>query len=418
MTAPADDLRPLTAKEAAHFGWTQNPPVASIIAALEAAKPDGVRFVGGCVRDSLLGVKPKDVDLATVLKPEEVVSALKKARLRAAPTGIEHGTVTGIAGGVGVEITTLRADVSTDGRRATVAFTEDWGADARRRDFTLNAIYLATNGKLFDPVGGIEDLRAGRVRFIGDARQRIREDYLRILRFFRFSARFAGAFDETGLAACAAERSGIKKLSAERVGDELSKILASPRAPAAIEAMVREGILAEIWPAGAALDVFAALKFLSPAAPAPVGIAALWSEASEGIDSALRLSNADAARRRGALKAAALGVEMTAKEARAALYRLGQTAFRDGALLAAARTGGGEEAVARLTDIADNKAPPAFSFTGKDVIALGVPAGPRVAAALKAAEEAWIAEDFPGEKRARELLVAAANDQLVGGNSS
>ncbi|MEQ8177319.1 MAG: CCA tRNA nucleotidyltransferase [Amphiplicatus sp.] len=409
MTAFANDLRALNAEEAKHFVWTQNTPVASIIAALEAVRPDSVRFVGGCVRDSLLGVKPKDVDLATLLKPEEVVAALKKARLRAAPTGIEHGTVTGIAGGVGVEITTLRADVSTDGRRATVAFTEDWAEDARRRDFTLNAIYLTTDGNLFDPVGGIEHLKTGRVCFIGEARDRIREDYLRILRFFRFSARFAGAFDAVGLAACAEERGGIKKLSAERVGDEMSKILALPRAPIAVEEMRRAGVLGEVWPAPPSLETFAHLKSLSPASPAPVGLAALWGEAGEGIDSALRLSNADAARRRAALKAAErINSEMTVKEARAALYRAGQTAFRDGALLSAARAGGEGEILARLIDIADSKAPPAFPFTGKDVIALGVPAGPRVAAALKAAEEAWIAEDFPGEARAGELLAKAA----------
>ncbi|MEQ8935804.1 MAG: CCA tRNA nucleotidyltransferase [Amphiplicatus sp.] len=414
MTASPDDLRAVSAGEAKHFFWTQDAPVAKIVAALEAERSDAVRFVGGCVRDSLLGVKPKDVDLATLLKPEDVVAALKNARLRAAPTGIEHGTVTGIAGGVGVEITTLRADVSTDGRRATVAFTEDWAEDARRRDFTLNAIYLTTDGSLFDPVGGIEDLKAGRVRFIGEARDRIREDYLRILRFFRFSARFAGAFDAAGLAACGAERSGVKKLSAERVGDEISKILVLPRAPIAIEEMQRAGILAEVWPAEPSLERFAFLKSLSPSAPAPVGLAALWGEAGEGLDSALRLSKADAARRRAALKAAAvIKSGMAAKDARVALYRAGQTAFRDGALLSAACAGGDGQALARLVGIADDNAPPVFPFTGKDVITLGVPAGPRVAATLKAAEEVWISEDFPDAGRAKEILQTEVSKKSV-----
>lgn len=405
MTRKAADLRALSAEEEAHFGWAKSTPVAKIVAALEAERPGVARFVGGCVRDSLLGVAPKDVDIATSLKPEDVVSALKKARLRAAPTGIDHGTVTGIAGGVGVEITTLRADVSTDGRRATVAFTDDWETDARRRDFTLNAIYLTTEGALFDPVGGVADLRAGRVRFIGAPRDRIREDYLRILRFFRFSARFANAFDEAGLAACREEKAGIKKLSAERVGDELSKILALPRAPVVVEEMIRAGVLAEVWPAPPAPEIFANLKRLVPAAKAPLGLAALWGEGGEGIDASLRLSNADAARRRGALKAAkAIGPATPAREARVALYRCGDEAFRNGAALAAARGGADASALARLVEIADRHAPPPFPFSGKDVIALGVAAGPRVAAALRAAEEAWIAEDFPGTERAREIL--------------
>ncbi|NJM35940.1 MAG: CCA tRNA nucleotidyltransferase, partial [Rhodomicrobium sp.] len=203
-----------------------SPPASTVVAALETARPGGARFVGGCVRDSLLGVPFKDIDVATTLRPDEVVGALRDAGLRSAPTGIEHGTVTGIVSGVGVEITTLRADVSTDGRRATVAFTTDWAVDARRRDFTLNALYATPHYEVFDAVGGLEDLAAKRVRFIDAPRDRIREDYLRILRFFRFSARFAGGFDENGLRACAEERAGLKRLSAERVGDEMSSILA------------------------------------------------------------------------------------------------------------------------------------------------------------------------------------------------
>ncbi|MEL6213149.1 MAG: hypothetical protein AAFQ96_06130, partial [Pseudomonadota bacterium] len=190
---------------AAAFSWARGGPAAGVIDALVQSQPRRApgavaRFVGGCVRDSLLGTPPKDIDVATVLTPAQVTAALAHARLRAAPTGIDHGTVTAVAEGVPVEITTLRADVSTDGRRATVAFTEDWSVDARRRDFTVNALYLTPALTVFDPVGGLDDLQKNRVRFIGDAGQRIREDYLRILRFFRFSARFASAFDEAGLA--------------------------------------------------------------------------------------------------------------------------------------------------------------------------------------------------------------------------
>lgn len=403
----SQELRPLGEEEKTRFSWARRPPAAKIVAALEAARAGSARFVGGCVRDSLLGATPKDIDVATTLTPEAVVTALKRAGLRAAPTGIEHGTVTGVAGGVGVEITTLRSDVSTDGRRAVVAFTEDWASDARRRDFTINAIYLTTDGFLFDPAGGLADLAAGRVRFIGAARDRIREDYLRILRFFRFSARFAQDFDETGLAACAGEKAGVARLSAERVGDELSKILALPRAPFAVEAMNRLGILAVVWPAPARLDAFAGLKRLASDAPAPLGLAALWGESGEGVDAALRLSNADAARRRAALKAAAMLSPETGRRAgRVVYHRCGERAFRDGALIAAAR-GAGEAFLTRMTRLADADAPPPFPFTGKDAIALGLEAGPAVAAALKAAEAAWIDEDFPDRSRAAELLDVA-----------
>ena len=176
MTNAESTLTPLAECDALQFDWTRNAPVVKIVAALEAARPGSVRFVGGCVRDSLIGVTPKDIDIATTLTPQAVIDALHAASLKAAPTGVDHGTITGVADHVGVEITTLRADVSTDGRRATVAFTEDWATDARRRDFRLNAIYLTTDGKLFDPVGGVADAKARRVRFIGAPEDRIREE--------------------------------------------------------------------------------------------------------------------------------------------------------------------------------------------------------------------------------------------------
>ncbi|HXI86183.1 MAG TPA: CCA tRNA nucleotidyltransferase, partial [Parvularculaceae bacterium] len=314
-------LRGITSEEAACFSWTDRPPVRKIVAALEAARPGGARFVGGCVRDSLIGVEPKDIDIATTLTPDAVVKALKKAGLGAAPTGVEHGTITGVADHVGVEITTLRADVSTDGRHATVAFTEDWARDAERRDFRLNAIYLTTDKKLYDPVGGVEDAKTGRVRFIGAPEDRIREDYLRILRFFRFSARFSTTFDAEGLAACAALKEGMARLSRERVGAEFSAILALPRASEAIEAMAKTGVLAEVWPAEADLAAFAALKWLDPDAPTALGLAALWGKKGEGIDAALRLSNADAARRKKAIAVAAgIAKTMNERAARGALY--------------------------------------------------------------------------------------------------
>ncbi|MEX0644239.1 MAG: CCA tRNA nucleotidyltransferase [Parvularculaceae bacterium] len=282
MTGAPETLRPLAPDEAKHFGWTETAPAKTVIAALEAAAPGAARFVGGCVRDSLIGEAPKDFDIATRLAPPAVIAALKRDGLGAAPTGLDHGTVTAVANHIGVEVTTLRADVSTDGRRATVAFTEDWALDARRRDFRLNAIYLTADKKLYDPEGGVADAKAGRVRFIGAAHDRIREDYLRILRFFRFSARFSAAFDAEGLAACAELKSGIAQLSAERIGDEFSKILALARASLAVDRMAQSSILHEIWPAPPRLDVFAALKALDPEAGAPLGLAALWGAARRG----------------------------------------------------------------------------------------------------------------------------------------
>jgi poly(A) polymerase len=398
-------LTPVAAADARRFEWTAQAPLRKVVAALEAARPSSARFVGGCVRDSLLGEAPKDFDIATTLLPEEVIEALKSAGLGAAPTGIEHGTITGVADHVGVEITTLRADVSTDGRRATVAFSEDWSLDARRRDFTINAIYLTPDGKaLFDPVGGVADARANRVKFIGAAEDRIREDYLRILRFFRFSARFSKAFDADGLAACVKLKAGIARLSAERVGDELSKILALPRASVAVEAMQKAGVLEAIWPAPAAVETLAALKKIDSAAPAPLGLAALWGEAGAGIDSALRLSNASAARRLSAIGGAAqIKPEMPEREARALLYRFGAGVWRDALLLARARrkVAGDWTTLAALTE---KWTPPQFPISGKDVIALGIEKGPAVARILRAVEEAWITEDFPSRDRITDLL--------------
>lgn len=401
----AGALIPLAPEDAPHFAWTEDPPVKKIVAALEAARAGSARFVGGCVRDSLIGERPKDVDIATTLKPQAVMKALKKAGLGAAPTGLDHGTVTGVADRVGVEITTLRADVATDGRRATVAFTEDWKVDAERRDFRLNAIYLTTDKKLYDPVGGVEDAKAGRVRFIGAPEDRIREDYLRILRFFRFSARFSDRFDAEGLAACARLKEGIKRLSAERVGDEFSKILALPRAAAAVEAMAQASVLAQVWPSEPDIRTLAALKRLDPSAPAPVGLAALWGRRGEGVDAALRLSNANAARRRNALAAAGLIEKgMDERAARAVLYRTGAEAWRDGLMLARARDADPEHGWEGLATLVERAPPPAFPFTGKHVIAAGVARGPAVSRILKAVENAWITEDFPPRERLDEIL--------------
>lgn len=398
-------VRPLTTVERTRFGWIEQGPPARVMAALEAARPGSSKFVGGCVRDSLVGVAPKDVDVATILTPDAVIAALGAAGLGAAPTGLAHGTVTAICDHVGLEVTTLRADVATDGRRATVAFTDDWRTDAFRRDFTINALYLSSGFDLFDYAQGADDLAAGRVRFIGDAEARIREDYLRILRFFRFSARFAASFDAIGLSACAALRGGVAQLSAERVGDELQKILQLARAPVAVEAMASTGVLSAVWPAAADLGEFARLKARRADAPPALGLAALFGPRGEGVDAALRLSNAVAERRRASLAAAAtIDLGMSARSARAAQYRHGARAFADALDLAAARENA--EPPRALLDVAARPAP-IFPVSGRDVLAAGVPAGPRVSSVLAAVESAWIAEDFPPTDRAHALIKEA-----------
>ncbi len=402
-----------------HFGWVEDKPVQRILGVLEKIEADCVRFVGGCVRDSLFGETPKDIDLATTLKPDQVIAALKGAGLGVAPTGIEHGTVTAIAYNKGIEVTTLRADVSTDGRRANVAFTRDWVVDARRRDFTMNALYLTPQLVLFDPVGGMDDIGLRRVRFIGEAADRIREDYLRILRFFRFSARFSATFDELGLAACAALKDGIRRLSAERIGDEMSKLLSLPAPQAAVSAMAAKGVLAEVWPERPAIETLARLKMIDPAAPAPLGLAALFGAAGEGIDARLRLSNAQSERRRYAVvNARQIDPAMDERAAKILLYRMGAAAWNDACLLAEAifladtdtpqmRAGEFE----RVRSLPLRWPPPRLPFAGKDALAAGVPEGPRISAVIKAAEARWIGEDFP--PRARALAIFAEETAAI-----
>lgn len=398
-------MLPLRADQREAFSWLETPHLKTVVAALEKAAPGGARFVGGCVRDSLIGETPKDFDIATVLEPPEIISAAKAAGLRAAPTGIDHGTVTIIADHQGVEVTTLRADVSTDGRRATVSFTDDWMVDAMRRDFTINAIYLTPDGSLFDPAGGLDDIKTRKVRFIGDAEQRIREDYLRILRFFRFSARFAPAYDQDGMAAVAQLTDGISTLSAERIGAEFMATLSLPRAVFALNGMQQCGVLAKIWNASAKIDAVERIKVLAPQTTAPVVLAALFGAEGEGVGAALRLSNAEKAMRSAALRGAdAIRPDLDDKAIRRLIYQLGRDTFFDAIVTAAANQTISADEHKRLANAAEKWCPPAAPFSGKDVVAFGVKPGPEVAKILAAAEEAWMAEDFPPEPRPRAIL--------------
>ena len=389
--------------------WLEAKATRAVMAALQAAGgPDCARFVGGCVRNSLLGQPVDDIDIATRLRPEETMTALQAAGLKAVPTGLEHGTVTGVSERKPYEITTLRRDVETDGRRAVVAFTEDWAEDAARRDFRLNALYADAAGTVFDPTGGgLADAAEGRIVFVGEAETRIREDYLRILRFFRFQAWYGrGEPDAAGLAACAALKGGMARLSAERVSKELLKLLAAPDPRPAVRAMAETGVLDQVLPEAQPLAMFDAL---CEASPDPVlRLSALLPEDADTvvrIAGDLRLSNAVRDRLAAAVAdGPAVTPGMTAAEARAAIYRLGRAAFEDRLSRAEAARGGD---CAGLRRLAAEWTAPKMPVGGRDLARLGLKPGPETGRILKAFEDAWIAEDFPDhghEARIRALM--------------
>ena len=393
--------------------WLTRPATRAVIAALEAAGGEGcVRFVGGCVRNSLMGQPVDDIDLATRLEPEAAMKALTAAGLKVVPTGLVHGTVTAVSGRAPYEITTLRRDVSTDGRNATVAFTDDWSEDAQRRDFRLNALYADGSGTVFDPTGhGVEDAHAGRIVFVGDPETRIREDYLRILRFFRFFAWYGqGEPDAEGLAACASLADGMVRLSAERVSRELLKLLRAPDPRPAVSAMASSGVLSQVLPDAASLEMFERLVALSP--DPVLRLSSLLPADPQTVEAAaraLRLSNPDRLR----LVAAAFGevdLDMTPPAARAHLYRLGRETFRDRVQRAAAQTDRAGDATPWL-DLADAWPIPRLPVGGRRVAAAGLPAGPDTGRVLAAFEEGWIADDFPTEGHTERLarVIASLN---------
>ena len=311
--------------------WLAQPGTQALCGALEAA---GYRalFVGGCVRNALLGVSVADVDIATDARPETVTRLAEAAGLRVVPTGIEHGTVTVIAGGVPHEVTTFRRDVETDGRRAVVAFAQDVAEDAARRDFTMNALYADLRGNVIDPLSGLPDLVARRLRFVGDAHQRIREDYLRILRFFRFHAHYGDpdqGMDADALAASAELAEGVDGLSRERIGSELRKLLAAPDPAPAVAAMAQAGVLARVLP-GSDTRALAPLVHLESGLP-PRWQRRLAALGGQEVEDRLRLSRADAA------VIAALRDAVGSGWSPAALgWKLGAEGGRDAVLLRAA----------------------------------------------------------------------------------
>ncbi len=377
--------------------WVHDAPTRAVCAAIEAGG-HAILFVGGCVRNALLGRPVSDIDLATDAHPEAVIALARAAGLNPVPTGLEHGTVTVVAAGQPFQVTTFRRDVETFGRRAVVAFSDDVAEDAGRRDFTLNALYARPDGTVVDPLGGLPDLRAGRVRFVGDADRRIAEDYLRILRFFRITAWYgdpAAGLDSEGLAACAAGQDGLDGLSRERVGAEVTKLLAAPDPAPAVAAMAATGILARILP-GADATALAPLVHLEGVhdASAPRWqrrLAALGWRPEWGAT--LRLSRSDL-RILDAI-AAALAAD---DPAAAAAYRHGPDAARDAALIRAATLAAPPPAGLEA-DLARGAAA-TFPLRSADL----PQTGPALGKALRALERAWIDSDFTLDTEALRLL--------------
>ena len=388
--------------------WLQSSATRAVMAALEAAGGPGcARFVGGCVRNALMGRDIDDVDIATTLKPEETERAIRAAGLKAVPTGIAHGTVTAVSERQPFEITTLRQDVSTDGRNATVAFTDDWAEDAARRDFRLNALYADSEGRVFDPTGqGVDDAAAGRIVFVGDPRTRIREDYLRILRFFRFFAWYGrGQPDAAGLQACRELASGMSRLSAERVSKELMKLLAAEEPRPAMAAMAETGVLAQVLPEAGPLDLFDTVAPLS--ADPVVRLMTLFAVDADAMRAAaerLRLPNVVRDRLvASALAAPAVSLAMSDADVRAAVYRHRGQAVSDAVLRLCAGSPERAGDAARLLAIAADWSPPRLPVGGKNIAKLGVTPGPETGRLLKAFEASWIADDFPAEGHADRL---------------
>lgn len=393
--------------------WLADPRLQRVLCALSAEGGEA-RVAGGAVRNALLGEAVSDVDVATTEVPERVIELARRAGLGVHLTGLDHGTVTVVAkeggGSRGFEVTTLRVDVETFGRHANVAFTDDWESDARRRDFTINALYCDASGTVHDPVGGYPDLLDRRVRFVGDAQARIAEDYLRILRFFRFHARYGkGPPDAAGLAACVALQEGLERLSAERIRQETLKLMVAPGAVAVLRLMAETGILSRILPTGhnlARLSRMAAVdasETLEPDAVLRLAAIGLRSaEDAEPLRQALRLSNAEF----GRLQHLAISVPPTparrANERRIVLYQIGPQAFRDAVRLAWAEDDGSfpAEQWSELLALPDHWPCPRFPVSGADLARRGVAAGPEMGRMLKRLEDWWMAAGFPADKHA------------------
>ncbi len=386
--------------------WLTDADLVAVLAALGA----GARIVGGAVRNHLMGEPVADIDIACAETPEKSQALLEAKGIRVVPTGIQHGTITAVMPTRQFEITTLRVDVKTDGRHADVAFTGDWTEDAKRRDFTVNALYADADGTVHDPLGtGLDDLTARRIRFIGDAATRIREDYLRVLRFFRFHAWYGkGEPDADGLKACAEARDGLRQLSGERVRDELLKIAAADQAGAAYRQLAATGILSVVLPEASRLDRFENLVdieanqlFTSDALLRLASMFDLDKDGAAALASRLKLSNKERARVTAMLTdQTKIVAYLSIREVRKALYLIGAECFKDRVMLgwAGDRPGHNNFQWRAMIAMADSWAKPEFPLTGQMIKQAGVPEGPEIGRVSREVEEWWIDADFTDDE--------------------
>ncbi|MFZ3228166.1 MAG: CCA tRNA nucleotidyltransferase [Xanthobacteraceae bacterium] len=393
--------------------WLRNGEVARLLAAL-GCDGEEARVVGGAVRNALLRLSVDEIDVATTALPEEVVRRVEAAGWKAIPTGIDHGTVTVIIDGKPFEVTTLRQDVETYGRKAKVMFGRDWRTDAERRDFTINALSATADGRIYDYVGGVADIAARRVRFIGEPATRVAEDYLRILRFFRFHAWYGqGHPDAAGLHACILARAGLETLSSERVRMELLKLLLAPHATPTLAVMAETGILGAVLGGVPLLASFenavkaeAAMGFSADAVRRLGALAVTVKEDGERLGQRLRLSNAEAERLVALEHWWRVLPAAGEQAAHALLYHLGPQSFTDRVLIAWSRSAGGaaDRAWHELANLPQRWTPPKFPLKAANFLDRGLAAGPALGAAMRAAEGAWIAADFPAERDALDAI--------------
>jgi poly(A) polymerase len=398
--------------------WLKSGPTARVLALLNRDGEEA-RVVGGAVRNALLKIPTGDIDIATTAVPDEVVRRARAAGIKSVPTGIEHGTVTLVVDGLPFEVTTLREDIETFGRKAKVAFGRDWVRDAERRDFTINGLSVDADGVVHDHVGGLDDIAARRVRFIGDPNQRLAEDYLRILRFFRIHAAYgAGEPDRVGYLACIGARAGLANLSAERVRMEMLKLMVAEGAAGAIAAMADGGLLLPIFGGVAYTGPFAAmisaehLLGLEPSAIRRLGaLAVAVTEDARRLATRLRLTNAETRTLDSMGHRWWRLAGMDEAIARRRLYRLGEDRYRDRLMLAWARAGAGADTAhwRELALLPERWSAPKFPLKAADFVARGIAEGPALGQALALAEDAWLAADFPLDRPALEAIA----DQTV-----
>jgi poly(A) polymerase len=411
----------------ANSAWLSSGALTHVLGVLDHAG-EQARVVGGAVRNALFGQTPDEIDIATTAVPDTVIERARAAGFKAVPTGIDHGTVTVIADGTPFEVTTLRSDIETYGRKAKVAFGRDWKTDAERRDFTMNALSVDRTGEVFDYVGGLADIDARRVRFIGDPAKRIAEDFLRILRFFRFHATYGfGPPDPDGLAACIAARDGLAHLSRERVRMELLKLLRAVHATPTLAVMTEAGLLEAVLggvPQLASFENTCKVEAVAGHEGDPVrrlgALAVSIAEDADRLWQRLRLTNSEHKR----LTSIAEGwsqVSPAHGEAagRELIYRIGSDRFIDRVLVAWARSPAGvtDTEWQRFATLPARWTAPKFPLHSRDFIKRGIDKGPRLGAALAAAEEAWIAAGFPADKAALAAIADAATASAAGAQS-